>query len=171
MRNLICKLIHPHIGTSHHTDMPRIYDLHPADMIKFRVIRSGIDPIEQEIETFWIDRRTEKGIKPLDKARLPNDVTGFFPQTVDHSRTKLWTTLDGKKVAMFLERAATSQICQCTSCATKPDLSLSELPVVTPPRKLSDEQLITACPTEPFSNTPVGYIPLASPEVEYTKKV
>lgn len=141
----------------------------PSDFIKFRVIRSGIDPAKQEIETYWIDRRTKKGGEPLYKMSLPNDVTGFFPQTIDDSSTKLWSTLGGNKVAMFLERAATSHICQCNNCSTKNDLLSDHTAVVTPPTSLSADSQITGDDREPFATTPDKYIPLASLEADYSR--
>lgn len=137
-------------------------------MIKYRVLRSGIDPAEQEIETHWIDLRTKPGSKPLHTLPLPHDVSGFFPQTIDGPaiESKLWSTLGGKKVAMFLERASNTHICQCQNCAVKNELlTTSDPPVVAPAKNLDGEE-ITAAGEPSYITTEPQYIPLSSPQAD-----
>lgn len=87
----------------------RSYDFGRPELIKIRVIRSGINPADQVLETLCLDRRLERSID-IQKTPLPDDVSGFFPQTIE-TESKLWGILGGKKVAEFLERASASHIC------------------------------------------------------------
>lgn len=86
------------------------YDFLNPELIKFRAIRSGICPADQELETFWIDRRLSRSVD-MHKPELPKDVVGLFPQTIE-IESKLWHVLGGKKIAELLERATASHICK-----------------------------------------------------------
>ncbi|KIW27734.1 uncharacterized protein PV07_07444 [Cladophialophora immunda] len=79
------------------------------DLIKIRVIRSGIRPADQDFETFWIDRRPEQSMG-MPRDCLPGDVSGLFPQTVE-TESNLWRQMRGGKWADYLERSAASHMC------------------------------------------------------------
>ncbi|OAP65635.1 hypothetical protein AYL99_01607 [Fonsecaea erecta] len=85
------------------------HDVSSPDLIKIRVIRSGIRPADQGFETFWIDCRPERGMG-MGTTYLPDDVSGLFPQTLQ-TESNLWRQTDGGNWAEYLERSAASHIC------------------------------------------------------------
>ncbi|OAL39584.1 hypothetical protein AYO20_00981 [Fonsecaea nubica] len=79
------------------------------DIIKIRVIRSGLEPAVQGFRIFWIDRRSGHNIAMLANC-TPSDASGLFPQTIE-AESNLWREIDGPKWAEYLERSAASHIC------------------------------------------------------------
>ncbi|KIX94965.1 uncharacterized protein Z520_09275 [Fonsecaea multimorphosa CBS 102226] len=86
-----------------------VYGVSSPDVIKIRVIRSGIRPVDQDFETFWIGLRPEQSMVMREDS-LPSDVSGLFPQIVE-TESNLWRQIDNGKLAEYLERSAASHIC------------------------------------------------------------
>lgn len=101
--------------------MNSCHDLMEATLVKIRVIRSGIDPATQELETHWFDRLSGNLVVQSHSTNLPKDILGFFPQTVGRD-SKLWKVLGGNKFPVYLEKADVIHLCRCQTCTVKPVL-------------------------------------------------
>jgi hypothetical protein len=75
-------------------------------MINIKVIRAGIDPLLQDIEVLWLNRRSsQRMITPLS-----DDAIGPFAQAVP-ADTRIWHNISSGRAAALLERLGASHIC------------------------------------------------------------